>query len=79
MSERTNISETAFDGAAVWGTLPADVQARIGAAALELGVAMGLMDHAGGPAHRAGEKAFDVAADILRSAVLADGVPEPAW
>ncbi|MGU3466408.1 hypothetical protein ACLBXO_16300 [Methylobacterium sp. C33D] len=80
MSEATNISYRPFDGAAAWATLPAHVQARIGAAALEVGVAMGIGDHAGGPAQRAGEQAFEVSTEILREAVLGyDGVHEGLW
>ena len=80
MSERSNISATAFDGEAAWAALPPHAQARIGAFALELGVALGIGEHATGPAQRAGEAAALVAGDLLREAVIGyDGVPEPGW
>lgn len=80
MPERSNISTTAFDGEAAWAALPAHVQARIGAIALEVGVAMGIGDHAPSPAYEAGDAAFEHATQLLSEAVLGyDGVPETAW
>jgi hypothetical protein len=80
MSEHSNISSTAFDGAVAWADLPAHVQARIGAAAVELGVAMAISEHARMPACRAGDEAVERAGELLREAVVGyDGVPEDAW
>lgn len=75
MSRRPNISEHAFDGAAAWAALPPHVQARIGAAAVELGVALAIVEHADYPARRAGDEAVDRVGEILREAVIGyDGV-----
>ncbi|WP_449410058.1 hypothetical protein [Methylobacterium komagatae] len=80
MPERSNISEHAFDGEAAWAALPAHVQARIGAAAVECGVALGIAEHAEYPAKRSGEAAAIAAGELLREAVIGyDGVPETAW
>ena len=80
MPERSNISPTAFDGEAAWSALPAHVQARIGAFALELGIAHAISEHAEYPASRAGERAIEAVGYLLREAVVGyDGVPEAAW
>ena len=80
MAERSNIEPEAFDGQAAWATLPPHVQARIGAFAVELGVAMGIMAHGGGPAQRAAEHAFDLSSELLQEAVLGyDGVSDRDW
>lgn len=80
MSAPSNISPTAFDGEAAWAALPPRAQARVGAAALELGVAMAIVEHADYPARRAGDEACALAGDLLREAVVGyDGVPESAW
>ncbi|SFU51797.1 MULTISPECIES: hypothetical protein [unclassified Methylobacterium] len=80
MCERRNIASDAFDGAVAWAGLPAHVQARIGAAAVELGVAMALSEHARMPACRAGDEAVERAGELLREAVVGyDGVPEGSW
>lgn len=80
MAEYSNISSTAFDGTVAWTALPAHVQARIGAAAVELGVAMAISEHARMPACRAEDEAMERAGELLREAVVGyDGVPEGAW
>lgn len=80
MPETSNISVNAFDGAAAWSTLPADVQARIGVFGLELAVGLAISEHAPYPAERAGAEAAQNAGTLLQEAVLGEGgLPDRAW
>lgn len=77
----SNISPTAFDGPAAWACLGPDLQARIGAAALEMAVARAIGEHAGAnPAGRAGWETERLALDALQDAALGQGgLPDAAW
>ncbi|MCJ2081543.1 hypothetical protein [Methylobacterium sp. J-090] len=73
MAKPSNISDTRFDGAAIWAGLTPEYQAKIGAYALEAAIARGISEHAGGPAERAAIQAVTEAHDMLQEAVLGDG------
>lgn len=80
MAEPSNISNAPFDGAATWATLPPEMQAKIGAFALEAAVARGISEHAGGPAQRAAEQAETEASYMLQEIVLsAGGLHDRRW
>ncbi|BDL39094.1 hypothetical protein [Methylorubrum sp. GM97] len=80
MANDSNIADDYFNGAAVWATLSAAQQARIGAMALELAVAGAIAEHAPDPAARAGAAAEKNAFEFLLAATLGlGGLLDRTW
>jgi hypothetical protein len=76
----TNISAHPFDGAAVWATLTPEMQAKIGAYALEAAVAGAIAENAVGPAQRAADQAETEALCMLQEAAMgAGGLSNALW
>ncbi|MCJ2048801.1 hypothetical protein [Methylobacterium sp. J-070] len=78
--DASNIAEAPFDGDAVWSTLSPELQAKIGAFALEIAVGRVIHEHAGGPAGRAGLAAeAEVLEELCRAVNGEGGLQTETW